>query len=278
MATTLRFRIIVDTIAAVALVGAFFILNRSESSASRQSTDDAYVPADFTVIAPQVGGFITEGAVADHLEVQVGALLVSIDERDLRIAVNNASAQVASAQASIGSLQAQIARQQSIIKQARATVVAAGANLKLAQANRSRFTNLARDGYGTVQAQQQAEAQWDIQRAVHERDRAGLHSAEQQTTLLAVQAEKAAADLNLSYARVTAPVGGIIAQRWARVGGCARVGEPLLTLVPQHAVYVEASFRETQLARVHVGQPVGGTVDALPGLRLKGRVESSGAS
>ena len=270
MATNLRFRITVGTIAAVALVGAFFILNRPESSASRQSTDDAYVQADFTVIVPQVGGVITEVAVADHQEVQAGAPLVSIDERDLRIA------------------QAQIARQQSIIEQARAAVAAAGANLKLAEANRSRFTNLARDGSGTVQAQQQAEAQWEIQRAAHERDRAGLHSAEQQTAilradldkaqaaLLAAQAEKAAADLNLSYARVTAPVGGVVAQRRARVGGYARVGEPLLTLVPLDAVYVEANFRETQLARVQVGQPVEVTVDALPGLRLKGRVESLG--
>lgn len=288
MATNLRFCITVGTIAAVALVGAFFILNRPESSASRQSTDDAYVQADFTAIVPQVGGVITEVAVADHQDVQAGAPLVSIDERDLRIAVDNANAHVASAQAAIGSLQAQIARQQSIIEQARAAVAAAGANLKLAQANRSRFTNLARDGSGTVQAQQQAEAQWEIQRAAHERDRAGLHSAEQQTAilradldkaqaaLLAAQAEKAAADLNLSYARVTAPVGGVVAQRRARVGGYARVGEPLLTLVPLDAVYVEANFRETQLARVQVGQPVEVTVDALPGLRLKGRVESLG--
>ncbi|WP_275627535.1 HlyD family secretion protein [Pseudomonas sp. 273] len=288
MATNLRSRITVGVIAAATLVGAFLILNRSESSASEQSTDDAYVQADFTVIVPQVAGVITQVAVVDHQEVQAGAPLVSIDERDLSIAVDNAKAHVASAQAAIDSLQAQIARQRSIIEQAHAAVVATGANLKLAEANRSRFTNLARDGSGTVQAQQQAEAQWDIQRAAHERDRAGLHSAEQQTAilradlekaraaLLAAQAEKAAADLNLSYARVTAPVGGIVAQRKARVGGYARVGEPLLTLVPLDAVYVEANFRETQLARVRVGQPVEIAVDALPGVQIKGRVQSLG--
>lgn len=288
MATNLRFYITVGTTAAVALVSAFLILNRSESNASWQSTDDAYVQADFTVIVPQVGGVITEVAVADHQEVQAGSPLVSIDKRDLRIAVDNASAHVASAQAAISSLQAQIARQQSIIKQARAAVVAAGASLKLAEANRARFTNLARDGSGTVQAQQQADAQWAIQRAAHERDKAGLISTEQQTdilradldkaqaALLAAEAEKAAADLNLSYANVTAPVGGVVAQRKARVGGYARVGEPLLTLVPLDAVYVEANFRETQLARVRVGQPVEITVDAMPELRLKGRVESLG--
>lgn len=288
MSTNLRFRIIVGSVAAVTLIGAFLILNRPESGASRQSTDDAYVQADFTVIVPQVAGVITQVAVADHQEVPAGSPLVSIDDRDLLIAVDNAKAHIASAQAAIDSLQAQIARQQSMIEQAHAAVAASSANLKLAEANRDRFANLARDGSGTVQAQQQAEAQWDIQRAELERDRAGLSSAEQQTAilradlekaraaLLAAQAEKAAADLNLSYASVTAPVGGVVAQRKARVGGYARVGEPLLTLVPLDAIYVEANFRETQLARMRVGQPVDITVDALPGVRLKGRVESLG--
>ncbi|THF67207.1 HlyD family secretion protein [Pseudothauera nasutitermitis] len=288
MSKNLRFRIIAGSAAAIALVAAFLILNRSESSAGTQSTDDAYVQADFTVIVPQVAGVITRVDVADHQEVQAGAPLVGIDERDLRIAVDNAKAHIASAEATIASLQAQLDRQQSAIAQARAALAASGANLKLAEANRNRFANLARDGSGTVQAHQQAEAEWDVQRAARERDQAGLRSAEQQiailraelekarAALLAAQAEKAAADLNLSHASIVAPVSGVIAQRKARVGGYARVGEPLLTLVPLDAVYVEANFRETQMARVRVGQPVDITVDALPDVHLKGRVESLG--
>jgi len=282
------FRVTAGLIAAFSLTTAFLILNRPESAASKQSTDDAYVQADFTVIVPQVAGVITHVAVADHQEVQVGAPLVGIDERDLQIAVDNAKARVASAQASIESLEAQLDRQQSVIAQARAALAASIAQLKLAEANRARFANLARDGSGTVQAQQQAEAEWDVRRAARDRDRAGLHFAEQQTAilraelekaraaLLAAQAEKAAADLNRSYANIVAPIGGVIAQRKARVGGYARVGEPLLTLVPLDAVYIEANFRETQMSRVRVGQPVDISIDALPGVRLKGSVESLG--
>lgn len=288
MTTNLRFRAFAGLTVAATLAGAFLVLNRPESEASEQSTDDAYVQADSTVIVSQVAGTITRVEIADHQEVRAGAPLASIDDRDLRIAADNAKAHIASAQATMDGLQAQIARQRSTIDQARATVAATGANLKLAEANRNRFANLARDGSGTVQAQQQADAQWDIQRAARERDLAGLRSAEQQTailraelekaraSLLSAQAEKAAADLNLSYARVTAPVSGVVAQRNARVGGYARVGQPLLTLVPLDAVYVEANFRETQLARVRVGQPATITVDALPNIRLKGRVESLG--
>lgn len=274
MATNIRFRITVGVIAAVALIGAFLILNRSESSASQQSTDDAYVQADFTVIAPQVAGVISRVAVKDNQEVKAGVPLVNIDDRDLRIAVDTAKA-------TVDSLQGQLERQQSTIAQARAAVSASGANLKLAQANRSRFANLARDGSGTVQAEEQAEATWDTQRAALERDRAGLRAAEQQVAILQADLEKARAakadaDLKLSYASIVAPVSGIVAQRKARVGGYVRVGEPLMTLVPLDALYVEANFRETQLARVRVGQPVELTVDALPGLLLKGHVESLG--
>jgi membrane fusion protein (multidrug efflux system) len=274
MATNIRFRLAVGVTVAVALVGAFLVLNRPESRGSEQSTDDAYVEAHFTVVAPQVAGLISRVAVEDHQEVQAGAPLVNIDDRELRIAV-------ATANATIESLQAQLDRQRSTIAQARAAVDAASANLKLAEANHSRFANLAQDGSGTVQAQEQAQAQWDIQRATRERDQAGLRAAEQQVTILRAELEKARAtradaELKLSYASVAAPVSGVVDQRKARVGSYAHVGEALLTLVPLDALYVEANFRETQLARVQVGQPVDITIDALPGVRLKGRVESLG--
>lgn len=272
--TSPTFRITTAIVLIVALVTAFLILNRPESSAPEQSTDDAYVQADFTVVSPQVAGVISRVAVDDHDLVEPGAPLVSIDDRPLRIAIDTSVANIAS-------LQAQIDRQQSAIAQARASLAASAASLKLADANRKRFANLARDGSGTVQAEQQADAQWDIQRATRDRDQAALRSAEQQVAILHAELEKAraakaSADLNLSYASVVAPVRGTVAQRRAREGGYARVGEPLLTLVPLDALYVAANFRETQTARVRVGQPVRITVDALPGVRLAGRVDSLG--
>lgn len=288
--TSFRFRLIASLIAATVLVIGFLILNRTESNASAQTTDDAYIQADFTVIVPQVSGVITQMAVEDNQAVRAGDPLLSIDERNLHIARNSAEARVASAQARIDSLLAQLERQQSLIDQAAAAVAASTANLELAAADRKRFANLARDGSGTQQARQQADAQWHVQRADRARDLAGLHSAKQQTAILqaelaqaraglqAAEAEKADAELSLSYAQVIAPIDGIVAQRRARLGGYARVGEPLLTLVPLQAVYVEANFRETQLARVRVGQPVEISVDALPGVLLRGQVDSLGSA
>lgn len=288
MSNTVKFRLAVGAVAVAVLAAAFWVFNRSESGASTQSTDDAYIQADFTVVVPQVSGVITGVHVGDYQRVQAGEPLVNIDERDLYIAVNAAKAKVASSVATIASLEARLERQQSTIAQAKAELAAATASLKLAKANRDRFANLARDGSGTVQDQQQADADWHIQQAAVARAEAGLNAEQQQTAVLAAEleqaraalglaeAEQAAAELNLSWASISAPVNGVVAQRAARLGGYARVGEPLLTLVPLDALYVQANFRETQMARVRVGQPVDIRVDALPDLRLQGRVESLG--
>ncbi|MFA7944759.1 HlyD family secretion protein [Pseudomonas brenneri] len=279
---------VIGLVGAITLVGAFVILNRHESSAGSQATDDAYVKADFTIIVPEVAGVITEVLVADNQAVQAGDPLVRIDKRRLGIKVDAANASIAKTLASRDSLNAQMARQQSVIEQAQAAVSASHATLKLAKVDLQRFTNLAQDGSGTVQAQQQAQAKTDVEQAALARDIAGLASAKQQTAILqaaleearamlsAAQAEKAAAELDLSHADLAAPVSGMVTQRRARVGGYVHVGDPLLTLVPLDAVYIEANFRETQLARIQIGQPVSIAVDALPGVLLKGQVQSLG--
>lgn len=269
-------KIVIGVIAAVAVIGAFLILNRPESAKAIQSTDDAYVRADLTVVVPQVAGLVTEMLVEDNQHVEAGAPLIRIDDRELQI-------RLADAKAAISSLKAQLARQQSVIVQAQATLKASAAGLKLAESNRQRFANLAHDGSGSVQAAQQAEKEWATQTATLARDQAGLLSAEQQVAIFQAElgkavAQKDDAELKLSYSRMTAPVAGVVSQRRARTGAYVRVGEPLLTLVPLEQVYIEANFRETQLANVQVGQPVDIAVDALPGVQLHGRVQSLGAA
>lgn len=277
------------TIAAMLLsvaIGGTYHLNRHESSASTQTTDDAYVQADFTTVAPQVSGNVSRVLIEDNQIVKAGDLLVTIDDRDFVVAVEAAKAQVASAEANITSLQAQLVRQESTIHQAQAVVAADEANLKLAQENQKRYRNLAADGSGTVQALQQAEAQLGTQQASWEKNRAGLLAARQQVDILKADLEKAkaalaqtkagqeAAELKLSHTRIIAPVAGTIGQKSVRIGGFVNAGKSLLAIVPLDAVYVTANFRETQLANVRPGQAVEVKVDALPGETLQGRVDS----
>lgn len=279
-------KIIIAVMLLSVAVGGAYYLNRHESSASTQTTDDAYVHADFTTVAPQVSGNVSRVLIEDNQIVKAGDLLVKIDERDFVVAVEAAKAQVASTEANITSLQAQLVRQESTIHQAQAVVAADEANLKLAQENQKRYRNLASDGSGTVQALQQAEAQLGTQQAGLEKNRAGLLAARQQVDILKADLEKAkaalaqakagqeAAELKLSYTRIMAPFDGTIGQKSVRVGGFVNAGKPLLAVVPLDAVYITANFRETQLAHVRPGQAVEVKIDALPGETLQGKVES----
>lgn len=281
-----KFQIGGGIILIAAIVASLGFFNRSETDARTQGTDDAYVKADFTAISPRIAGTISAVSVEENQRVKAGQPLLALDERDLLVALASAKAQVDAAQAAIASLQAQISRQGSLQQEARAQISASAADLALARANQERFNNLAQDGSTSLQAKQQADAQFQVQQAQHEKSESALAAVAQQTAVLRAdlqraqagleqaRAAQAAAELNLSYAHLTAPVDGIVALNNARVGAFAAAGKPLLTIVPLNAIYVEASFRELQLAHMRVGQPVALSVDALPGVTLQGHVAS----
>jgi membrane fusion protein (multidrug efflux system) len=272
-------------LAAVAAGGAY-AYKHEDSQGSRQSTDDAYVSADFTAVAPKVAGNIVQVLVDDNQAVRKGQLLAIIDDRDFTVAVDMAQADLARAEADLVRLRAAIAQQGSAIQRAAAAIDAGNATLKYARANAARYRDLASDGSATLQDRQQAESQADAAGAHHVADVAALAGAKQEVGILQAQVAQAdaqvarnkaalgAAQLNLSYTRIVAPIDGVVGQRSVRVGAYAHVGTPLLAVVPLQQAYVEANFRETQLARVRVGQPVTITVDMLPGTTLKGHVDS----
>ncbi|MFY0477206.1 HlyD family secretion protein [Achromobacter marplatensis] len=276
----------IGVLLAITVAVGLFYVNRPESASSLQSTNNAYVRADYTQVSPQVSGRIAQVLVEDNQRVTPGQLLAVIEDQDFSIAVAHARARVLNAQALIESLLAQQARQDSEIVRAQATVTADRASLRLAQADLARYRNLAADGSGTVQALQQAQAQAAIHAANLEKDRAAHQAAlrqldilraelrKAQATLAQMKAEEASAELNLSYTRITAPIAGTVGQRALRVGAFIATGKPVAVIVPLDDVYIEAHYRETQLARVRPGQPVKIKVDALPGITLSGTVDS----
>ncbi|MCC2597775.1 HlyD family secretion protein [Pusillimonas sp. MFBS29] len=284
----MKAKIIVALLSPVVVISSVLCLNRHESRASTQSTNDAYVQADFTMVASQVSGVVEDVLIEDNQHVKKGQMLATIDDRDFVVAVNAAKAQVSSAQATIAGLKARLMQQGSTIRQAQAAVAASEAALKLAKTNHKRYRNLAKDGSGTVQALQQSEAQLNIQQAAREKSQAGLESARQQVDILKADLAKveaalaqarsaeAASELKLSYTRIVAPISGTVGKKSVRIGSFIHAGKPLLAIVPLDAVYIRANFRETQLARVQEGQTVDIEVDALPGDELKGTVDSLG--
>ena len=251
-----------------------------------QTTDDAYVKADSTIIAPKVSGYISEVLVADNEQVKAGQLLARIDDRDFRAALNQARADVAAAEAAVKNLNAQIELQEPLIQQQAAEVDATEANLKFAREERARYDELMKSGSGTVQRAQQTDAALRSQNAQLQQGKAGLIAANKKIEVLSTQRAQAVAQLdharaveqqaalNLTYTQITAPVDGTVGARTLRVGQYVQAGTQLMAVVPLDQVYVVANFKETQLTHMRNGQPVELSVDSFHSTRLKGHVDS----
>ncbi len=251
-----------------------------------QSTDNAFVQADYTTVAPKISGYVAEVLVEDNQKVAAGQVLARIDDRDFKVALDQASADLESAEASLVDLDAQIAQQQSVIDQQKADIAAGEASLVYAQADDRRYSDLMKTGYGTVQRAQQAETVLREKTASLQKSRAGLRVAQRKIDVLQSERSKAMAardksraalhqaELNLSYTRIAAPVAGTVGARGIRTGQYVTAGTPLMAVVPLDSVYVVANYKETQLTRMRAGQQVEVEVDSFPGVTLAGHIDS----
>jgi membrane fusion protein (multidrug efflux system) len=179
------------------------------------STDDAYVKADNTTIAPKVSGYIADVLVNDNEQVRAGQVLARIDDRDFRVALNQASADLEAAKAAVATKQAGLTAQQSIIEAAQATIAVDQASLVFAEQDDTRYSQLASTGNGSVQNAQQAASRLAAGRGSVARDRASLENATKQLDVLKAELAQARAtvardealrnqaELNLSYTSYT---------------------------------------------------------------------------
>ena len=251
-----------------------------------ESTDDAYVKADSTIVSPKVSGYIAEVLVGDNQPVKAGQLLARIDDRDFRTALDQAQADVAGSEAAVRNLDAQIALQQPVIEQGTADVAAADANLKFAEEERARYDDLMKSGSGTIQRAQQTDAALREKIAQLQHGKSGLLALQRKVEVLTTDRARAVAQLdraravaqqaalNLSYTQISAPVDGTVGARSLRVGQFVQAGTQLMAVVPLDAVYVVANFKETQLTHVRNGQPVEIRIDSFHGTTLRGHVDS----
>jgi membrane fusion protein (multidrug efflux system) len=291
-----RAMIAVAVAALAGAAGVWWIL----SAKGAVSTDAAYVQVDKTTVAPKVRGLVSQVLVRDNQVVKAGDPLVRLDPEEYNARAASAQADLASAhaavlaaQAALGSLSAEEALASSNVREARTAIAAADAQQRRAEADRDRYDRLMVAGFGAGKSADQyraaavsAEADAARSRAaldvsmdrmgVTESRRAGLLAALEQAK--ATEA-KAAAALDLArqdqgHALIVAPIGGAVSARQAQPGDYVQPGTRLLVLTPVTGHYISANFKETQTARMVVGAPAEVRVDALPGVILKGRVES----
>jgi membrane fusion protein (multidrug efflux system) len=250
------------------------------------STDDAYVTAHSVLISPKVSGYLSAAPVDDNQPVKAGEVLARIDPRDYETALDQARANVAAAQAAIDTLNQQVGQQMLVVEQGRHQVVSDQAALVFSQQDFQRYTQLAKDGFATVQRSQQAQADIREKDAALQHDVAVVAAADRQigvfkaqiaqatAALAQQQAMERQAELNLSYTTITAPADGTLGARTLRVGQYVAAGTQLMAVVPLQAVYIVANYKETQLTDVRPGQKVTIEVDTFPGAKITGHIDS----
>ena len=251
-----------------------------------QYTNDAYVTADFTTVAPKVPGRIDRVLAEDNEHVHVGEELAHIEDDDYRAALDVARGNVLAAQGDVDNLGAEIERQDSVIAQERAALDSTRAALLFAHENAVRYRNLSSGGAGTIEQQQNSAAKEKEETADVAHAQASVDAAIRQVAVLKAQLSRARgvlaraqgdekqAELNLSYCTIPAPVEGVVGERGVRVGAYVHPGTGILAVVPTQAAYVLANFQETQLTRVQTGQSATIWVDTFPGHPLKAHVDS----
>jgi membrane fusion protein (multidrug efflux system) len=251
-----------------------------------QSTDDAYVGGEVTRIASKVPGFVQTVAITDNQAVKAGDLLLKLDDRDYRAQLARTEASVDAQNATLANLDANARLQQAAIDQARAEIVATAAEVERAKYDADRYRELSDKQNASLQRYQQADADYKKAVAADHKARAALEAAKRRLDVIETQkqqtraalgqaiAERDLARINLGYTEIRSPIDGVVGNRGARVGSYATTGAQLLSIVPTRGLWIDANFKETQLARMRAGQLVKIVADVLPGVTLTGRVAS----
>jgi len=285
-------------VAAILWFGWWFLVGQNHVA-----TDNAYVAADVGDITPLVSGPVTQVLVSDTQPVKAGQPLVVIDPTDFQIALAQSTAQLGQAERKVqgyfaneGALSSQIDARQADIVRADAQIASARSDLERAQTELGRRQRLASSGAVSGDELTQAEnafhtAQAALASAMAAKaqavaNRTAATGAKDVNTALiagksiaanpevaAARANVNAAQLNLSRTVLSAPFDGVVAKKNVAVGQRAQVGQALMSVVPISKVYVDANFKEEQLRRVRIGQPVALTSDLYgDGVKFHGKV------
>jgi membrane fusion protein (multidrug efflux system) len=241
------------------------------------STDNAYVGADVAQVTPLVAGPVAKVLVRETQIVSAGQPLVLLDDADARIALAQAQAALGQAQRKVSGIAANDAALDGQVAARRAELVRAQADLAKATTDYDRRRAL--DGSGAVSGDEltAAKSAYAAAEAAVAQARANLRAAEgarqanlalisgvpldRNPEVAAARARVEAAQLALSRTVIRAPIAGVVSKKAVQVGQQAQVGAPLMAVAPIKSAYVDANFKESQLRKVRIGEPVTLTSD-----------------
>ncbi|KIQ03251.1 hemolysin D [Agrobacterium tumefaciens] len=250
------------------------------------STDDAYVQGDIAVIAPKVSGYVEKVEVVENQTVKAGDTLVTLDDGDYRNALEQAQAQLQTQKLSLNRIDAQIAGAEASLQQAVAQKGSLDAALRGAEINLKRAAELQSKDVGTVASTDNAQVAMEQAKANVVAGEASVVSARANIDLLRAQRKEAEgsvktlelardkAERDLSFTVLRAPYDGVIGNLSVQTGDLLSVGKRLASLVPMDDLYIDANFKETQLAKIEPGSKVRVHVDAFGEHDIEATVQS----
>jgi membrane fusion protein (multidrug efflux system) len=259
----------------------WYVLGRFEVS-----TDDAYVKTDMAQLGAKVAGYVTEIPAAENAVVKSGDVILRLDDGDYRLAVEAAKAHIDTQKAAIDGFASQTEAQNAQIAAAEARLASAKAEESNTLSSLTRATQLIKAKIVSQQTLDDSTMKHDASEASVNEAQADILAARAQLDVIAankIQAEKSLAELqtslakaerDLSFTSVRAPFDGIVANRAVEPGQFVQGGTRLMALVPADGAYIEANFKETQLAELHAGQKAEISIDAFDGGIYEGRVLS----
>ena len=288
---------IVFTVALLAALGGIAWLN---SAPTQVSTDNAYLKADISYVAPRVRGLVAQILVKDNQQVQAGEPLVRLDDTEYLSRVRSAEADVAQADAAIAAAKAALERShaeeslaRASLTEAQTAIASAEAERDRAASDRTRYEALAGNGWVPKQKLESVSATAVTANSNVGKVRAAALVAQGQVSVVVrrraeleaaiknAQATKARAEATLALAKqdegdtvIRAPIAGVVGDRQIESGEFVQPGTRLMAIVRADALYVIANFKETQTERMIAGEAAEIYVDALPGTVIRGTVES----
>ncbi|WP_110685903.1 HlyD family secretion protein [Salinicola aestuarinus] len=249
-------------------------------------TDNAYVQTDSVAIRSELSARVLTVAVDDNQRVAAGDVLVQLDDRDTRSRLAQAQAQLAVSSANVTQSERQVELDRASIDEASAQVTAAESDVAQARQHLQRSQSLAANSYASRQQLEDDQASLRVAQATLASRRASVESAKRrlsadQAAIDSAEANREAAESDIDYAesqlaktRIVARRSGVIGNLSVEPGDLAQPSLTLMQLVPVDSAYVVANYKETEIERMRVGQPVAVAVDAYPSVAFKGRVDS----
>jgi len=282
--TKKKSKIVPIILAVLVVIGAIFGIKEYMYFSKHVDTDDAQIDGDISTVVARVGGYVNEIKFEENTMVKAGQTLVTLDDRDYKVKLEQAMAGQKGADAGVGVSQSEIIAISANTSTAKSNIESAKVKLWQAQKDFDRYANLIKDGSITQQQFDQAKATRDVAQANYNASKdqyvAALKQVGATKSQLAVssngvsqrQSDVDFAKLQLSYTDIKSPATGIVGKKSIQKGQLVQAGQSLFSIVNENSLYVTANFKETQLEEIKVGLKVNIVVDAYPDQTIEGEV------